>query len=194
LGHTQLPEDKYHVIDKQQVSVGHLKGDGLILDIGGGGEGIIGRLAGSRVIAIDNRKGELEEAPEGPLKIVMDASRLNFMDNTFGLVTAFFSFMYIPRTLCERVFQECHRVMKPDGDFLIWDVAIPLRSDDAKEIFLMPIKVILPEEEVDTAYGAPWKERRQDSRYFVDLADRSGFTVMSQWEKNSIFHLHLRRA
>ena len=59
---------------------------------------------------------------------------------------------------------------------------------------LMSAKNVLPEEEVDTAYGAPWKDRRQDSRYFVDLADRSGFTVISQWEKDSIFHLHLRRA
>ena len=37
---------------------------GSILDIGGGGEGIIGRLYGSRVTAIDNREEELDEAPD----------------------------------------------------------------------------------------------------------------------------------
>lgn len=35
-----------------------LKGD--ILDIGGGGEGIIGRLYTNQVISIDNRKEELD--------------------------------------------------------------------------------------------------------------------------------------
>ena len=36
---------------------------GKILDIGGGGEGIIGRLYGPQVIAIDYRQDELDEAP-----------------------------------------------------------------------------------------------------------------------------------
>lgn len=37
-----------------------------ILDIGGGGEGIIGMRYSNRVISIDTRKDELEEAPTGP--------------------------------------------------------------------------------------------------------------------------------
>lgn len=36
---------------------------GSILDIGGGGEGVIGLLYGSQVTAIDNRQEELDEAP-----------------------------------------------------------------------------------------------------------------------------------
>ena len=39
---------------------------GSVLDIGGGGEGIIGRLYGKNVTAIDIRQEELDEAPEGP--------------------------------------------------------------------------------------------------------------------------------
>ena len=35
---------------------------GSILDIGGGGEGVIGRLYGRQVVAIDNRQEELDEA------------------------------------------------------------------------------------------------------------------------------------
>ena len=38
---------------------------GSILDVGGGGEGIIGRLYGEQVIAIDNCQEELDEAPDG---------------------------------------------------------------------------------------------------------------------------------
>jgi len=51
---------------------------GLILDIGGGGEGVIGQIKGKDVIAIDISKEELEETPDGPLKIVMDARELQF--------------------------------------------------------------------------------------------------------------------
>ena len=36
---------------------------GEILDIGGGGEGIIGRVYGQQVTAIDNIQEELDEAP-----------------------------------------------------------------------------------------------------------------------------------
>lgn len=37
--------------------------EGAILDVGGGGEGVIGRIYGPRVVAIDNRQEELDEAP-----------------------------------------------------------------------------------------------------------------------------------
>jgi hypothetical protein len=48
---------------------------GYILDIGGGGEGVIGQLKGERVVAIDKQKRELEEAAPGALKIVIDDPR-----------------------------------------------------------------------------------------------------------------------
>ena len=38
--------------------------EGSILDIGGGGEGTIGRLYGTQVIAIDNRRNWMK-LPEG---------------------------------------------------------------------------------------------------------------------------------
>lgn len=37
---------------------------GSILDIGGGGEGIIGQIYRDKVIAIDNCRQELDEAPD----------------------------------------------------------------------------------------------------------------------------------
>lgn len=49
--------------------------NGSILDVGGGGEGVIGRLYGQSVTAIDNCREELDEAPCGCRKLVMDASR-----------------------------------------------------------------------------------------------------------------------
>ena len=45
------------------------------LDIGGGGEGIIGKLYGANVVAIDTRADELYETSNDALKIEMDAGR-----------------------------------------------------------------------------------------------------------------------
>ena len=55
--------------------------DGFILDVGGGGEGIFGKLNGSKVVAIDIGKKERQEAAFGPLKTVMDARVLQFLDS-----------------------------------------------------------------------------------------------------------------
>lgn len=38
--------------------------DGSILDIGGGGEAVIGQIYKDRVTAIDNRQEELDGAPD----------------------------------------------------------------------------------------------------------------------------------
>ena len=65
--------EKYYNFEPVKLEVRDMESEGYILDIGGGGEGVIGRLKGKDVIAIDIRKEELEEAVDGPLKIIMDA-------------------------------------------------------------------------------------------------------------------------
>src|SRR5579864_4997675 len=81
---------KMHVFDRQDFTVADFQASGYILDIGGGGEGIIGLMKPSQVIAIDLSKQELEDAPAGPLKIIMDATDLKFLDTSFDTATAFF--------------------------------------------------------------------------------------------------------
>ena len=70
---------------------------GSILDVGGGGEGIIGRRYGSAVTVIDNRQEELDEAPCSCPKLRMDASSLSFAGASFENVTFFYSLMYMNR-------------------------------------------------------------------------------------------------
>lgn len=69
--------------------------NGKILDIGGGGEGIIGRLYRQQVTAIDKRQEELDEAPNGFEKILMDATDLKYANETFDHVTCFFTLMFM---------------------------------------------------------------------------------------------------
>src|SRR5512137_2386057 len=110
--HQTPPPETIWQAERQTVTVPDFPAEGLILDIGGGGEGVIGQLKGKQVIAIDLMKRELESAPPGPLlKIVMDARDLNFLDGTFPTATVFFTFMYIAPADHEKVFREIHRVL-----------------------------------------------------------------------------------
>ena len=68
---------------------------GSILDIGGGGEAVIGQIYKDRVTAIDNCKEELEEAPDCCSKQLMDATELSFPDDSFDNVTFFYTLMYM---------------------------------------------------------------------------------------------------
>jgi ubiquinone/menaquinone biosynthesis C-methylase UbiE len=131
--------------DMQHVTVNDFKANGYILDIGGGGEGTIGRLKGSQVIAIDISKRELEEAPDGPLKIIMDARELHFLDETFNTVTSFFTLMYINGNDHEKVFSEAFRVLKPGGKFLIWDAIIPKDTTSVHDRVIVPLTIKLPQ-------------------------------------------------
>ena len=148
-----VSEDRIFFLEKQVVEVDHFEARGHILDIGGGGEGIIGQLKGAQVIAIDRERHELEQAPPGPLKIVMDARELQFLDSTFETVTVFFSLMYVrERADCARVLGEVYRVLQPGGRCLIWDAVLPSRPDAGKDVVAFPLEVRLPDWTVQTGF------------------------------------------
>ena len=57
-----LREMGLFLINPQSIELGPIETDGFTLDIGGGGEGIIGKLKGTDVIAIDTSERELSLA------------------------------------------------------------------------------------------------------------------------------------
>ena len=85
---------------------------GNILDIGGGGEGIMGRIYQAQVTAIDNRQEELDEAPGGFRKLLMDARALAFPDASFDHVTAFYALMYMSKPVQAQAVAEAARVLR----------------------------------------------------------------------------------
>jgi ubiquinone/menaquinone biosynthesis C-methylase UbiE len=190
--HDPLPEKDMFIIEKQNVVLQDFECSGYILDIGGGGEGVIGLLKGESVIALDSRKSELEEAPDGPLKVVMDARDLQFLDNTFETVTAFFTLMYILKADRKRIFEEMYRVVKPGGSVLIWDVVIPLKGD-TREWFVIPVVITVHGKTIETGYGVRWEGREQDMLSFIALAEKTGFEVVEKTQTGQTFFLHLKK-
>jgi len=178
---------------RQELTVEDFSADGFILDIGGGGEGVIGQLKGQQVIAIDISKRELEEAPPGPLKIVMDARDLKFLDNTFNTATVFFTFMYISSDDHQKVFEELHRVLTPGGRILIWDVIFPEMTDKTKNMALFLFTFKLPDREIKTGYGVRRPEGEQGFAHFMELAKKTGFKIVSHQAIDQWFFLEVEK-
>lgn len=176
---------KIYTIELNPIETG-----GLILDVGGGGEGIIGKLSGTQVVTVDISERELLETQNEALKIVMDATDLKFLPHSFDVYTAFFSLMYIPKNKHLRVFKEAHRVLKDNGKLLLWDVKIPSKPRGYKA-FIVRLKVRLPNEEIEAGYGAKWQT--QDIEHFRKLAEKTNFKILNIWSRGEIFYLEMSK-
>lgn len=190
---TRPADVRIYFLERQEITVNGFDAPGYILDIGGGGEGVIGQLMGERVIAIDPIQAELEESPEGPLKIIMDACDLKFLDNTFPTVTSFFALMFMKSDEHHQAFREILRVLTPGGRFLIWDAALPSRLDPEKEVVAFRLTVHLPHKDITTGYGTRWPTQAQDLDYFSRLAEEIGFNVLAQEQQDRLFCLELEK-
>lgn len=179
-----------YCVETQSIELNPIKTDGFILDIGGGGQGIIGILNGNQVVAIDKNERELKETQNEALKIVMDATELKFLSQSFDVCTSFFSLMYIPKNNHLKVFKEAHRVLNDSGRFLVWDVNIPERFRGYKA-FMVRLKVKLPDEEIEAGYGVEWQE--QNIGYFRELARKTKFSIINEWGKGGIFYLEMSK-
>jgi SAM-dependent methyltransferase len=178
---------------KLEVVVPDFPAQGLILDIGGGGEGVIAQLKGKQVVAIDLSKRELVEAPGEPLiKIVMDARDLKFLDTTFSTASVFFTFMYIDPADHAKIFQELHRVLVPGGRLLVWDAIFPKKTDPGQLTVLFPLHIKLPKADINTGYGVNLIEE-QGPAHFVELAKAAGFDLVAQTSEKGWFHLELKK-
>lgn len=194
--HPEIDLNQFYVIPKQEIHVADFDtGNDWVLDLGGGGEGIIGLMKGRSVIAIDKIRAELEETKNESLKIIMDMKELNFLDSTFSTVTAFFAFMYVPEIDFKDILKEVWRVLKPSGKFLVWDPVFKIPPEDKKNkkrplIFLA---VHLPDGRVvDTGYGG-WM-RDQDINTILAPAEEVGFKMIERNEEEYMFYLKLQKA
>ena len=186
--------DRLHVYEHQTIFVEDFESAGLVLDVGGGGEGVIGVLKGNQVVAIDLLKSELLEAPDGPLKLVMDARNMRFLDETFDTATAFFSLMYLKsRADCRKVFAEAYRVLKPGGRFLVWEASVSRPAETDKPSYVILLRVLVKDREIETGYGQPWPDEPHDPEYYTAVVEEAGFKVIGKQEDGRLFRLVLQK-
>ena len=147
---------------------------GKILDIGAGGEGVIGQIY-PESIGIDPDRRELEESPAKQLKIIMDGRGLQFLDETFDTVTIFFTMMYIQPKDHLQIFKEAYRVVKPGGELHLWYLKMGEPNEETYGLIL-PLEIEMPKGMIQTGYGAKWN-RKQDDEIFSELGEKAGFSL-----------------
>ena len=161
-----------------------------ILDLGGGGEGVIGRVYREQVTAIDICPEELDEAPDVCRKLVMDATALAFPGDRFDHVTAFFSLLYMGRFAQQRAIAEAARVLRPGGRLHIWDADV---ISAEPEPFLIDLDLRLPRESLHTTYGIVKPDAQQDSARFVRLCEGVGLNLLHRQESEGAFYLEFEK-
>jgi len=190
---SKINEEKIHFTEQQTIIIKEKDYIGRILDIGGGGEGIISQLYGDKVVAIDLSEEELKEAPKNDsLKIIMDVRQLKFLDKQFDIVTSFFTFMYINNKDLNQVFKEIKRVLKPGGKLLIWGLKIPKKREIDKEIFAARLKVEFKNKSIETGYGTIWEDNEQDIDKFIEIARQNEMKVINQKQGKQYFYLEVK--
>ncbi|MFW9901256.1 MAG: class I SAM-dependent methyltransferase [Candidatus Thorarchaeota archaeon] len=176
-----------HQIDLKEIQLKE-----RILDIGGGGEGIICQLAGPHVISIDPSERELKEAPSDCVKIIMNGTDLKFLDETFDIVTLFFTMMYISRPDQKKVLKEAYRVLKPKGELLLWDLTIPDRPETEKDTFAIKLEVDIGKKKITTGYGTRFGKKYNMERY-LDLGKNVGLKVIEQEVNGETFFIKYQK-
>jgi ubiquinone/menaquinone biosynthesis C-methylase UbiE len=146
---------------------------GRVLDVGGGGEGVIAQAGGARVVAVDKLISEIHEArakaPDTPW-VAADATELPCANHCFDNATSFFSCMYMSDDVKEGVFREVRRVLKKGGEFWIWDVHMARKSN----VFAIRLQVSYPDANtINTVYGVRAKD--QSAASICGLLQEAGF-------------------
>ena len=163
--------------------------NGSILDIGGGGEAVIGQIFKDRVTAIDNCQEELDEAPDCCLKELMDATDLSFPDESFDTVTFFYTLMYMTDDTQRKSICEAARVLKTGGMMHIWDCNISSAYPDP---FIVDLHIQSDEKNIRTSYGIV-KMDTQSSNSVVRQLEHVGLIIGLLKEEGGQFYIQCRK-
>ena len=163
---------------------------GYILDIGGGGDGIIGRVYGPQVTAIDISAEELAEAPEGFEKLVMDAGDMTFPKASFDRVTAFYSFLFIQKDRHAQAISEIVRVLRPGGELHIWDCEV---ASAYPEPFTVELDIDANGVPIHTTYGVLEKDCVQTADSLIKACEAAGLLLCGADRNGTQFYLRFRK-
>jgi ubiquinone/menaquinone biosynthesis C-methylase UbiE len=173
----------------QDIHLQKLDTDGSILDIGGGGEGLVSRIEGERVCAVDIRMSKIREAQihGAPANwIVGDGKQLSFQDSSFDMVTLWFSLGYMrDRNIKTRVLEEVRRVLKKQGKVSILASRIPGMTNQ----FVFWARFTFPDgTQSQTGYGVRGNQG-QTLENVIDLITKLGLDIQNSEDHGEWFSI-----
>ncbi|MFX1482754.1 MAG: class I SAM-dependent methyltransferase [Promethearchaeota archaeon] len=161
----------------QNIILPRFDSEGVILDIGGGGEGLVSRIEGGRVCAVDIRMSEIREARihGAPSNwIVGDGTQLSIRDSSFDIVTLWFSLGYMRDWDTKRdVLEEARRVLKKDGLISLMCCRI---SESVNRLVFWTMFTLPDGTQSQTGYGVRG-DQGQTLERVLDLIDKVGLSV-----------------
>lgn len=174
----------------QKIKLKKLHSEGPILDLGGGGEGLVSRIEGAKVCAVDIRMSEIREAQiHGPPSnwFVGDGQALCFQENVFDVVTLWFSLGYMSDWSIKRsVLEEAYRVLGESGRLSILACRIP----ESCERLVFWSYFTFPDGAVSQiGYGVRGGQEQTLER-ITELLSDTGFKIQSQEDNNAWFEIH----
>ena len=182
---------KIHETQKQYIDLSDITLTGRVLDIGGGGEGVISRHSGNKVIAIDKLAEELAETPDIGTKVIMDACNLKFIDEYFNNITCFYTLMYMDLSQIEQFLSEAYRVIKAGAALWIWDSNIP--AVISADVFVVNLEVKISKNlSITTGYGVSW-QKEQSYGGIKAACEKAGFAFQDGSDENDSFSLRFCR-
>ncbi|MFX1367135.1 MAG: class I SAM-dependent methyltransferase [Promethearchaeota archaeon] len=173
----------------QRISLEQIEQAGKILDLGAGGEGLVSRLEGRRVFAVDIELQKIYEARIYPTEsqwILADARKLCFRDSTFDVATFWFSLGYFSDVYSKKAaLQEVHRSLKRRGFLSILAAKITCSEDRLvfKTLLSFPSGIVSK-----IAYGLRGNQN-QDVETILQLVKDVGYQVTQSKEYEYWFRI-----
>ncbi|MHA1654772.1 MAG: class I SAM-dependent methyltransferase [Candidatus Thorarchaeota archaeon] len=164
-----------------------LPSEGLIIDIGAGGEGLVSRFAGRRVCAVDIRIDEIREARihGAPTDwFVSDGRHLCFRDCVFDIATLWFSLAFMRDDETKlAVLNEAYRVLRENGILSIMATHV----DGTRHRHLFRALFEFPDGTLSQIGYGVLGTQRQDIKSVCELVSRAGFEVTATEDHDAWF-------
>lgn len=177
----------------QYVQLKMIVGGKRILDVGGGGEGLVARVAGSRVCVVDINIDKIREArihEEQANWFNCDGASLCFKSASFDMAMLWFSLGYMRSWhLKESILQEVNRVLAQEGRLSIW----ACRIDCEEPGLLLRTDIVFPDGTLSRfGFGLAGQQNQTLDTVSKMLAS-SGFQIERSHEEGYIFNIDCRK-
>ena len=167
--------------------------EGLIIDIGGGGEGLVSQIETSRVCAVDINLNKIREALiHGHVSqwILSDGRRLSIKDESFSVATIWFSLGYVRDWASKaQVLSEAARVLEHSGHISILGAKISCSEPK----FVLRAHFHFPDGSVSQmSYGMSGGQK-QDSQTVFKLLQELDYSDISCRDNEHWFRIEAKK-